>query len=366
MMEITRPTLVVDKEVCLNNIERMAAKIAQHKMRFRPHFKTHQSAKVGEWYSMYGVEAITVSSVRMAEYFAGNGWKDITIAFPLNILEINAMNRLAASIKLNVLIENREAAAALTQKATHKMGVFIKIDTGYHRTGIPTSQTGLIDSILEVLKNNKKLTFKGFLSHAGHTYNAQTPHDIFNIHFDALLKTSALRNRYQKEYPQLEISMGDTPSASLCGNFNGVDELRPGNFAFYDLMQHQLGACSLSDIAVRMICPVVAKHSSRNEVVIYGGAVHLSKEFILNTDGKPLFGRVILRKNGQKILLDTKNYLSRLSQEHGIIRVMQNILKEIEVGDLVEILPVHSCLTVNLMGQMVTSEGETIETMPRF
>ncbi len=366
MMEIIRPTLVIDKEVCLNNIERMAAKIGQHKMRFRPHFKTHQSAKIGEWFSQYGVEAITVSSVRMAEYFASKGWKDITIAFPLNILEMAAINRLAASIKLNVLLENREAAAALTQKATNKMGVFIKIDTGYHRTGIPSSQTGLIDSILEDLKKNKKLSFKGFLSHAGHTYYAQSPHDIFNLHFDALLKTKSLRNRYQKEYPKLEISLGDTPSASLCGNFNGVDELRPGNFVFYDLMQHHLGVCSLTDIAVRMVCPVVAKHTSRNEVVIYGGAIHLSKEFILNTDGKPLYGRVILRRNGQKILLDTKNYITRLSQEHGIIRVMQNVLKEIEVGDLIEILPVHSCLTVNLMGQMITSEGETIETMPRF
>ena len=366
MMEITRPTLVVDKEICLQNIERMAVKVSQNKMRFRPHFKTHQSAQIGNWFRLHGVEAITVSSVRMAEYFASHGWNDITIAFSLNLLEMEAINRLTESIHLNVLVENREAANLLAKKVTSKTGVFLKIDTGYHRTGIPPTQTGLIDAILDDLSKNKKLIFKGFLVHTGHTYNAQSTHEIFNFHFDALLKTKALRNRYQKEYPQLEISLGDTPSASICGNFNGVDELRPGNFVFYDLMQHHLGVCKLDDIAVRMICPVVAKHTSRNEVVIYGGAVHFSKEFIPNTDGKPLYGRVFLRKNGEKVLLDTKNYLAKLSQEHGIIRVMQNQLKEIQVGDLVEILPVHSCLTANLMGQLVTKEGELIKMMPKY
>ena len=192
------------------------------------------------------------------------------VAFSLNILEMEAINRLAKSVKLNVVIENRETAKVLAKRASAKMGVYIKIDTGYHRTGILASQTGAIDFILEDLSKNKKLTFKGFLTHTGHTYQAQSTHEIFNFHFDALLKTKNLRNQYQKDYPQLEISLGDTPSASICGNFNGVDELRPGNFVFYDLMQHHLGVCKLEDIAVRMVCPVVAKHTSRNEIVIYG------------------------------------------------------------------------------------------------
>ena len=67
--------------------------------------------------------------------------------------------------------------------------------------------------------------------------------------------------------------MGDTPAATLCTNFNGVDEIRPGNFVFYDLMQHSLGVCAIEDIAVKMVCPVIAKHVSRNEIVIFGGAV---------------------------------------------------------------------------------------------
>jgi len=363
MTGIIRPTLVVDKEICLHNIERMAKKATENKLRFRPHFKTHQSVQIGEWFKLFGVNAITVSSVKMAEYFAFNGWYDITIAFPVNILEIANINRLASNIKLNVLVENTEAALIVAQKIKYPLGIYIKIDTGYNRTGIAASKTGVIENIINTLSKNKKLTFKGFLSHTGHTYQAKSINEIFSRHFDALLKMKSLKQRYKAEFPKVEISMGDTPSNTLCTNFIDVDEIRPGNFIFYDLMMQNLGVCSFEDIAVRMVCPVVAKHLSRNEIVIYGGAVHLSQDSIINIDGKRMFGRIIIRKDGDKELLPPLNYVSRLSQEHGILKVTQNQFKNFRTGDLVEIIPVHSCLTANLAKTYITTEGEEILTI---
>ena len=362
MPEIIRPTFVIQKEICLSNIKKMAETAQTNNMRFRPHFKTHQSAQIGEWFRLFGVEAITVSSVKMAEYFASNGWKDITIAFPLNVLEINNINRLAANISLNVLLENNEAASQLAKQAKYKLGIYIKIDTGYKRTGIPSSRSGQIDTLLKTISNNKKLIFKGFLTHTGHTYDAKSTNEIFSRHFDALLKMNALKQKYKTDFPQLELSFGDTPSCSICSNFNGIDEIRPGNFIFYDLMMYDLGICSFEEIAVRMVCPVVAKHPSRNEIVIYGGAVHFSKDSIINTNGKQIYGRIVLLKNKEKILLDSLNYVARLSQEHGILKVTQNQFKNFEVGDLVEIIPVHSCLTANLAKNYLTSDGEEIST----
>jgi D-serine deaminase-like pyridoxal phosphate-dependent protein len=131
-------------------------------------------------------------------------------------------------------------------------------------------------------------------------------------------------------------------------------------------MQQNLGVCSFDDIAVKMVCPVVAKHIMRNEIVIHGGAVHFSREEINNIDGKSMFGRVIIQKNEKKTMLNPMNYLSKLSQEHGIIKVAQNQFKNFNVGDLLEIIPVHSCLTANLMGHFITTEGELIEMMPKY
>ena len=69
-LSVTKPTFVVDPVICRRNIARMADKARGAGLKFRPHFKTHQSAAIGAWFREEGVTAITVSSVSMARYFA--------------------------------------------------------------------------------------------------------------------------------------------------------------------------------------------------------------------------------------------------------------------------------------------------------
>jgi len=113
--EIDQPTLVLDEGIARRNIRRMAEKARGFGLRFRPHFKTHQSAVIGEWFREEGVSQITVSSVEMAEYFAEYGWNDILIAFPLNIRQIARIQSLAQRVHLGVLVENAAGVDALGQ-----------------------------------------------------------------------------------------------------------------------------------------------------------------------------------------------------------------------------------------------------------
>ncbi|PKP10843.1 MAG: alanine racemase, partial [Bacteroidetes bacterium HGW-Bacteroidetes-4] len=41
----------------------------------------------------------------------------------------------------------------------------------------------------------------------------------------------------------------------------------------------------------------------------------------------------------------------KISQEHGIVNVPAHLMHEFKVGDLIYIVPVHSCLTANLLGE---------------
>ena len=53
----------------------------------------------------------------------------------------------------------------------------------------------------------------------------------------------------------------------------------------------------------------------------------MSKDSIININGKLMYGRIVLNSNGDKKLLDPLNYVSKLSQEHGILKVTQNQFK---------------------------------------
>ena len=365
-MNIVRPTLVLNKTICLQNIELMLEKAKRHHLRFRPHFKTHQSIEIGRWFRQLGVKCITVSSVSMAKYFAGDGWDDITIAIPFNVHETDDLNELLLGSQINILVDCAETVTHLAGKLKHPVGVLIKISTGYNRSGISFSSYSNIDLVLNVIHSNSNLVFKGFLTHSGHTYNALSRNEVQNIQFDTVQKMGQLKRVYIKKYPDLEISIGDTPGCSISENFQGIDEIRPGNFVFYDLIQQSLGACNIDDIAVRMHCPVISKQQSRNEIIIYGGAIHFSKDWLQHIDGKPNYGRIVIKQNNENILLSQTSYLSRLSQEHGVLKVTSKEFRMINLGDIVEIIPVHACLTAHAMGQYVTTKGETITMMNRF
>lgn len=359
-MNHKKPTLLLDKHKCLNNIRRMQAKADAHGLIFRPHFKTHQSSVVGEWFRAMGIHKITVSSVSMANYFARHGWTDITIAFPLNPAEIKDINILANKIHLNVLVENKEAVNFLSKNLTQPVGVFIKIDAGYHRTGIDVDNHKVILDLIIKTKKNPLLTFAGFIVHNGHSYHAADTKAILAIHDQSIDKLNHLRHFMQQHAIEAICSIGDTPALSQSNNLEGIDEIRPGNFVFYDVMQHRLGSCSVDDIAVALACPMVAKHASRNEMVIYGGAIHLSKEYLNESPGKKNFGSIVeLSDKGWGRPVEGC-YVKSLSQEHGVIHAPDDFFNKIHVGQFIGILPIHSCLAVAAMRQMYLPDGTVI------
>ncbi len=370
MLVITEPTLLLDRQKCLQNIQAMAAKAQRNAIRFRPHFKTHQSDVVGRWFREVGVEAITVSSLKMASYFAKDDWQDITVAFPVNLLAMARINALAKQVQLNVVVEDVLTVKKLSKQLGKglRLGVCLKIDAGYGRTGIAVANTALIEALFATIAATNNLQIKGFLAHAGHSYKATSHEQILAVHEESRKQLMPLKEYFSTRFPDLNLalSVGDTPTCSIAENFKWANEFRPGNFAFYDLMQWQISACTTDDIAVAMACPVVAKHANRRQIIVHGGAVHFSKDMRTHPVYGNYFGLVVplhlaapTQSWGAPI---AGTYMSGLSQEHGTITCNNTTFwEQVQVGDLVGVLPIHSCLAANLMRSYLTLDGERID-----
>jgi D-serine deaminase-like pyridoxal phosphate-dependent protein len=360
---ISRPTLILNEERARRNIHRMAEKAKTKHVRFRPHFKTHQSALIGEWFREEGVEAITVSSLGMASYFAAHGWEDITVAFLFNLREIESLWDLGQKIHLELLVESINVVNFLEKQYPRDLDLWIKIDAGANRTGIQSDSIPGILAVVERINASRHLNFKGILSHYGQTYRAGSAEEAANLYGEANRKMKTIQSTLRKAgFRKTEISVGDTPGCSVCDDLGKVDEIRPGNFVFFDATQLRIGSCAEADIAVAVACPVVAIHPEREEVIIYGGAVHLSKEFFLENEIPSYGDAVYPRADGWSARIPGA-YVRSLSQEHGIVHVPREELDRIKVGDLLMILPVHSCLSVAALGEYTTLEGERIPTM---
>jgi len=355
---IKKPTLLLNENRARKNISFMAGKAREAGISFRPHFKTHQSAIVGEWFRDEQVGQITVSSVTMCRYFMEKGWKDITIAFPANPAEIDDINAIAEKINLNILVSDFEQLSAFAWKISADVGVYVKIDTGYRRSGIDWNRYGDLLRIADLINEVKYLRMAGFLTHSGHTYNARSKEEVLSIYNDT--RSKMLHTRDILPISDTKLSIGDTPSCSLVTDFNGIDEIRPGNFVFYDLTQSRIGSCTTDDIAVAVACPVVSVNHHHNEVVLYGGAVHLSKEYLTEDDGTKTFGKVVSLSNDGWTVDSIIGSVRSVSQEHGVVTLANNSEIKLKPGNIVAVITVHSCLTTDLLRCFTTLEGEVI------
>jgi D-serine deaminase-like pyridoxal phosphate-dependent protein len=356
---IDRPTLVVDRARAERNIARMAAKAAASGVRFRPHQKTHNNVEIGEWFRAAGVTAITVSSVEHAVRFADAGWDDITIAFPLVTRAMPVIRDLAARVHLGLLVDNAVAIETL-RSVPDPVDVWVDVDGGYHRSGVDPEGGGLFD-LREPLLGLGRHRLRGVMTHAGNSYKAHELADIREVWRRTAATLSyaaeALERYTGRRGPddddigdrRLEVSVGDTPGCSVMERFAGVDEVRPGNFVFYDCQQLALGVCDEDDLALAVACPIAAVYPQRNEVLIHGGSVQFSRDAATWPYGEHYGRLATVEADGWHPLPVEAGHLRAISQEHGVLRVSPEVLAELRVGDLAFIVPAHACLPANLV-----------------
>ena len=358
LKQIASPTLLIDEKITRANLKKMASKAQALGKKLVPHWKTAQSCTIGNWAKEYGIQEVTASSISLAEYLCGQGWNCIHIAFPFNIREIPRLNRLAAKQGISVQVVNAATAKAPAEGLTEKVEFFVELDAGYGRTGIQATQEAELEAILTLADGSEFLRFKGFYIHPGHTYYGK---DTDKIHLESQEALAKMKAKYLHRYPNLVTRLGDTPGCAVRSEFGEVDELGPGNFVFFDLMQVQLGSCTKEDIAVCLAVPVVDIRKDRKEILIHGGGVHLAKDVLINEDGSKNFGEIVMLHEKGWSIPSHRSFVKSISQEHGIVQASDELLASVQLGDLLGILPVHSCMTADCMGSYLSLDGQVVD-----
>ena len=244
-----------------------------------------------------------------------------------------------------MLTTDAESVAELNQKAKSEnahLDVFLKVDIGYHRCGVEPHTKEAFE-IPQKIADSSNLNFAGILTHAGHSYHADTPEKLLAVAHEERDKMRGLAENLRSNGLEVPtVSVGSTPTMSAIDNLEGITELRCGNYIFFDAFQATLGSCNVSDCALTVLAAIVHRDPARRKIVVDAGAVALSKDrgavefdstcgygWVYDLDGNDLNLRV-----------------GSLSQEHGEILVRDEAtFNNFKVGNRVRILANHSCLT---------------------
>lgn len=361
LSDLMTPSLLVDYEKLENNIRSMAAKAKKNGVNLRPHIKTHKCIEIGKMQVERGAKGITVSTLGEAEIFAKAGFDDITYAVPISRNKIQKALELSSNISLKILVDSPAIVNELdkvSHEVQNKIEVMVKVDCGYHRCGIDPRSNAAVN-LVKKINDAQNLSFKGILTHAGHSYLAKNVSEIKRIaeqeqqvmaDFAKILGRNGLS-------PEV-VSIGSTPTVALADTFlDEITEIRPGNYVFYDYTQVVLGTCKLSDCALTVLASVVGTYSDR--IVIDAGATALSKDQgpahkIPNCG----FGKVI--EDYDKCVLASSVNIDSLTQEHGKVIVKGESNTRFNNSDLIRILPNHSCLSANLFDKYIVVEQDKI------
>ncbi len=342
------PALLLHLDVVEQNLAHMAGRARRLGVALRPHIKTHKCIELGKRQLAHGAAGITVSTLFEAEAFARAGFTDVTWAFPLDPTHLPHVRRIAERAILRVVVDDLSTAKTLVGTGLH---VWLKVDCGYHRAGVdPASQYAL--EVARELGAERGLTFDGILSHSGHAYRTRNKAEAAQVAeqerqvmvwFADLLRNDGL--------PVRGISVGSTPAMAAVENLAGVTEARPGNYIFYDRTMVLIGCCAPQDVGVTVLASVVSHQPGAAHFVVDAGALSLSKDLgPTHLDLPPAMGEL----RGHPHLT-----VASVSQEHGIIRAASPAAIEgkFKVGEQVEIVPNHSCLTMAHFDEYVVMEG---------
>jgi D-serine deaminase-like pyridoxal phosphate-dependent protein len=357
------PHLLIDGAKMDRNIEKMAGIARERGVTLRPHVKTHKIPMIARRQLQSGAEGITVAKVSEAEVMADGGIRDIFIAYPLvTESKIRRAIRLSAGgVRLVVGVDSLEGGRRLSRVAAledHELEVRLEVDTGLSRTGVPSDRAVELAAEITVLKN---LRLSGIYTYRGAVLGDGVPTlelKQAGLEEGRLLVSVAERMR-DRGIEVEDVSLGSTPTAEYAGEVEGVTEIRPGTYVFYDRMQARLGACSLEECAVTVVATVVSR-PRRDLAIIDGGSKTFATDVQPGT--KPLnlqgFGHIVGYPDA---------VLERLTEEHGMLRVSED--HDFKIGDVVQIIPNHVCSTVNLHNEVLFVDGsgavERIEVSAR-
>lgn len=334
------PVVTIDLDIMERNIRRMQALCDECGVSLRPHIKTHKTPEIARAQLAAGGRGVTCQTVGEAEVMAAAGIDDILITY--NVLgesKLRRLRALAERARLSVVCDNETVARALSSAfadAGTPLSVLVECDANAGRNGVQSPKeaaelAALIDAV-------PGLRFAGLMFYPINEHTGS-----FAAAAIAELKTSGLSCEV--------VSTGGTPSAPKLRSVPQATEHRAGAYIFNDRNHVAKGWATLDECAMRIRATVVSRPAP-DGAILDAGSKTLSSDIFAGLEG---YGEIIEYPDA---------ILASLSEEHGVVDLSRCSRKP-EVGEIVTIIPNHTCVVTNLHDRLIGVRGGRVETVWR-
>jgi D-serine deaminase-like pyridoxal phosphate-dependent protein len=164
---VLTPALLIDRERVQHNIATTLHLLAGDPNRWRPHVKTAKLACIMRMFVDGGVRQLKCATGLELRVACQAGAQDVLVAYPLIGANASRVRQIAEehpSVVVSVLVENEPQIA---QWRGTSLSLFVDVNPGMNRTGIPQDHT---DAILRLSQSivSSGLRFRGLHYYDGH------------------------------------------------------------------------------------------------------------------------------------------------------------------------------------------------------
>lgn len=333
--QVSTPALIIPEWRLQQNIQIMQALADRNQVQLRPHIKTHKSVDFATLQLKHGATGITVAKLTEAEVMYAGGIKDIFITNQITQpLKIKRLFQLHQKCNLIIGIDHLKQIDLLRfqfESSIKPIQVRLEIDSGLNRCGVPVGLD--LIHLAKQITQTPWLKLEGIFTHAGNVYLAKTKAEVRVIGLqEGSIMTKARQILDDENIHIQTVSIGSTPTVQYAARNPVVNEIRPGNYIFYDATQISLHAASADQCSLFVLGTVVSQPTPARIIIDAGSkALHTDGAFTLNGFGLPV---------------NIEAQIERVSEEHGICVLQEP--QQVNLGDPILIIPNHACVVANL------------------
>jgi len=232
---IDTPALVIDLDALERNIARMADYAKQHRVRLRPHAKTHKCAHIAKLQVAAGAVGVCVQKTGEAQALADAGVTDIYISNEVvDAAKLERVAALAARVKLAIAVDSAlgiDLLATALRAAGTTVDVFVEIDVGQGRCGVPATEAGTLAHRVVA----KGLRFAGLQAYHGRAQHLRSAAERDQAVRHAVTLTRAAQASITSAGIACPLVSGAGTGTFVFEADSGVyGELQPGSYVFMD------------------------------------------------------------------------------------------------------------------------------------
>ena len=337
------PALVIDVDALERNIAQMAAYARKHRLRLRPHAKTHKCSAIAKLQADAGAVGVCVQKVSEAEALAAAGVPDIFITNEVvDPVKLRRVAELAGRVRLGIAVDSGLGVLGLAN-ALRDVGtmvdVFVEIDVGQGRCGIAPVAAGALAH--QVVSNGLRLA--GLQAYHGRAQHLRAPAEREAAIHHAVRVARAAQASISAAGLVCPLVTGAGTGTFIHEAESGLyGELQAGSYVFMDRDYADNEPASTSPRFEHALF-VKAQVMSRGVAHAVIDAGH--KSHALDSGPPRVWQRHLDYQNG--------------GDEHGILRIRAGAPAESlpDLGAAVWLVPGHCDPTVNLHDRYVVVRG---------